>query len=422
MNKRTFIKGLAIAGISSPFSAKAMEDWIKKFENIPALDLAEDEIFWQGIRKGYRLKPDYINLENGYYNFVPEEILEKYLSHIREVNYQGSYYMRTVQWDNKKKIAEKLAAMLGCGGDELIITRNTTESLDMIIGGFPWKAGDEAVFAEQDYGAMQDMFRQVSERNNVVLKKVSVPNHPANDEEIVNLYASAITDKTRLLMVCHMINITGQILPIRKICDMAHQKGVQVMVDGAHAVAHIKFNMADLNCDYYGASLHKWLSVPLGAGILYVRKTNIKNIWPLIADSPRKEDDILRLNHIGTHPVATDLTIPDSIEYYFKIGPERKEARLRYLQLYWTEKVRSAPGVIINTPADPARSCGIANVGIKGMKPALLAETLMKKYKVFTVAIDYANVQGCRITPNLYTTLSELDEFVKALKEMGASA
>lgn len=422
MNKRTFIKGLALAGISSPFSAKAMEDWIKKFEDIPALDLAEDEIFWQGIRKGYRLKPDYINLENGYYNFIPEEILEKYLAHIREVNYQGSYYMRTVQWDNKKKIAEKLAAMLGCGGDELIITRNTTESLDMIISGFPWKMGDEAVFAEQDYGAMQDMFRQVSERNNVILKKVSVPNHPANDEEIVNLYASAITDKTRLLMVCHMINITGQILPIRKICDMAHQKGVQVMVDGAHAVAHIKFNMTDLNCDYYGASLHKWLSVPLGAGILYVRKTNIKNIWPLIADSPRKEDDILRLNHIGTHPVATDLTIPDSIDYYNKIGPERKEARLRYLQLYWTEKVRSAPGVIINTPADPARSCGIANVGIKGMKPALLAETLMKKYKVFTVAIDYANVQGCRITPNLYTTLTELDQFVMALKEMGASA
>ena len=194
MKKRTFLKSLTLAGLSSPFSAKAMEDWVKQFEAISPLDLADDEVFWQGIRKGYRLKPDYINLENGYYNFVPEEILEKYLEHIREVNFQGSYYMRTVQWDNKKMIAEKLAAMLGCGGDELIITRNTTESLDMIIGGFPWKTGDEAVFAEQDYGAMQDMFRQVSERNNVVLKKVSVPNHPVNDEEIVNLYAGAITE------------------------------------------------------------------------------------------------------------------------------------------------------------------------------------------------------------------------------------
>ena len=421
MNKRTFIKGLAMAGIGTPFSANALEKWVEQFQDISVNELADDEVFWEGIRSGYRLKPDYINLENGYYNFVPEVILEKYLSHIREVNYQGSYYMRTVQWENKKKIAEKLAAMLGCGGDELIITRNTTESLDMIIGGIPWKAGDEAVFADQDYGAMQDMFRQVSERFGVVNKKVSVPNHPANDEEIVNLYASAITGKTKLLMVSHMINITGQILPIRKICDMAHHKGVQVLVDGAHAVAHIKFNMNDLNCDFYGASLHKWLSVPLGAGILYVRKSNIKNIWPLIADSPRKEDDILRLNHIGTHPVATDLAIADSIDYYNMIGPERKEARLRYLQLYWSDKVRTSPGVIVNTPADSSRSCGIANVGIKGMKPALLAETLMNKYKVFTVAIEYANVQGCRITPNLYTTTGELDLFVKALKEMGAS-
>jgi selenocysteine lyase/cysteine desulfurase len=422
MNKRTFIKSLALAGIGTPFSAEAMEKWVGKYQDIPATDLADDEVFWEGIRRGYRLKPEYINLENGYYNFLPEVILEKYLSHIREVNYQGSYYMRTVQWDNKKKIAEKLAAMLGCGGDELIITRNTTESLDMIIGGIPWKAGDEAVFAVLDYGAMQDMFRQVSERFGVINKKVSVPNHPANDEEIVNLYASAITEKTKLLMVSHMINITGQILPIRKICDMAHQKGVQVLVDGAHAVAHIRFNMNELNCDFYGASLHKWLSVPLGAGILYVRKSNIKNVWPLIADSPRKEDDILRLNHIGTHPVATDLTIADSIDYYNMIGPERKEARLRYLQLYWSDKVRTAPGVIINTPAESSRSCGIANVGIKGMKPALMAETLMNKYKIFTVAIDYANVQGCRITPNLYTTTGELDQFVNALKEMGAAA
>lgn len=421
MNKRTFIRGLALGGVTTTFSAKAMAKWIEQFEHIPALQLADDEVFWDGIRKGYRLKTEYINLENGYYNFLPEEILEKYLAHIREVNFQGSYYMRTVQWENKKMIAKKLADMLGCSGDELIITRNTTESLDMVIGGFPWKAGDEAVFAEQDYGAMQDMFRQVSERYGIVNKKISVPNLPVSDEEIVDLYAGAITEKTRLLMVSHMVNITGQILPIRKICDMAHQRGVQVLVDGAHAVAHIKFNMNHLNCDYYGASLHKWLSVPLGAGILYVRKSNIKNIWPLIADSPRKDDDILRLNHIGTHPVATDLTIPDAIDFYQKIGPERKEARLRYLQLYWSDKVRNAPGVIVNTPSDPARSCGIANVGIKNMKPAQMADTLMMKYKIFTVAIDYANVQGCRITPNVYTTTGELDLFVKALKEMGAA-
>jgi len=220
------------------------------------------------------------------------------------------------------------------------------------------------------------------------------------------------------LMVCHMVNITGQILPIRKICDMAHSKGVLVLVDGAHAFAHIRFNMQDLGCDFYGTSLHKWLSVPLGAGFLYVKKENIPNVWALIGDGNQNMNDIYRLNHIGTHPVHTDLAINNAIDYHLAIGGERKEARLRYLQNYWTNKVRNIPNIVLNTPADPVRSCGIANVGIKNMKPADLADTLMKKYKIYTVAIDGANVHGCRITPNVYTTISDLDTFAVALKEM----
>jgi selenocysteine lyase/cysteine desulfurase len=418
LKKRTFLKGLAWAAAGIPFSANSMEKMNHRSADVDPNLLAEDESFWVAIRKGYNLKPDYINLENGYYNFVPQVLLDKYMEHIREVNLQGSYYMRTVQFDNKKRMAEKLGTLLGCNADELVITRNTTESLDTIIAGFPWKEGDEAVMAEQDYGAMLDMFKQVSKRHGVVNKIVSIPNHPKSDEEIIELYANAITPNTKLLMVCHMVNITGQILPIKKICEMAHSKGVDVLVDGAHAVAHIQYNIKDLGCDYYGASLHKWLSVPLGAGMLFVKKEKIKKIWPLIADSPKAEDDISRLNHTGTHPVATDLTISDSIDHYNMIGAARKEARLRYLQLYWTSKVRNLPNVVLNTPAEESRSCGIANVGIKGMKPALLAETLLKKYKIFTVAIDYANVQGCRITPNLYTTTKELDVLVQALNEL----
>jgi selenocysteine lyase/cysteine desulfurase len=418
MKKRSFIKGLALAGLSAPFSANAFDKWISIGNQKPAAELASDEDFWKGIRGEYDLKPDYINLENGYYNILPKEILENYIKHIREVNYQGSYYMRTVQFDNKKNMAAKVAALTGCSTDEFILTRNTTESLDMIIGGFQWKTGDEAEMAEQDFGAMLEMFKQVSKRSGIVNKIISLPNHPSSDEEIVDLYAKAITSKTKLLMVCHMVNVTGQILPIRKICAMAHSKGVQVMVDGAHAIAHIKFNIPDLGCDYYGASLHKWLSVPLGVGILYVKKEHIGNIWPLLAEGDRKEDDISRLNHIGTHPVHTDLAISHSIDFYNRIGAEKKEARLRYLQQYWTGKVRDVTNVIVNTPADPARSCGIANVGIKGMKPADMATTLLKKYSIYTVAIDGANVHGCRITPNVYTTTAELDVLVKALKEM----
>jgi len=272
--------------------------------------------------------------------------------------------------------------------------------------------------AEQDYGAMLEMFKQVANRYGVVNKVLSVPMHPKSDEEIVDLYASAITKKTRLLMVCHMINITGHILPVRKICDMAHSKGVQVMVDGAHAVAHIQFKMPDLHCDYYGASLHKWLSTPIGAGLLWVKKENIGKVWPLLAEGDRPMDDISRLNHTGTHPVATDLTISDAIDFYRMIGPARKEERLRFLQTYWTSKVRDLPHVNLNTPADPSRACAIANVGIKGMNATELADILLKKYNIFTVAIPGQGVNGCRITPNIYTTLAELDALVEALKEI----
>ena len=420
MDKRAFIKKISMLGIGLPVMNN-LDKWIARFEKIDPEQLASDETFWEGIRNGFKIKPDYINLENGYYCFLPQETLENFIRHIRDVNYQGSYYMRTVQWDNKKTMAAKLADLAGCSAEELIITRNTTESLDMVIGGMDWKAGDEAVMAEQDYGSMLEMFKQVSKRFGVVNKIVSVPNHPSSDEEIVNVYANAITDKTKLLMVCHMVNITGQILPVQKICDMAHNKGVKVMVDGAHAFAHFRYSIPDLHCDFYGTSLHKWLSVPLGAGFLYVKKENISKVWPLLAEGDRKENDISRLNHTGTHPVHTDLAIADAIDYYQKIGPERKEARLRFLQHYWSDKVRDMPHVMVNTPADPHRSCGIANVGIKGMKPADLADTLLKKYKIYTVAIDYANVQGCRIAPNIYTTPKDLDQLVKALTELKPS-
>ena len=200
---------------------------------------------------------------------------------------------------------------------------------------------------------------------------------------------------------------------------MAHSKGVKVLVDGAHAFAHFNYSIPELRCDYYGTSLHKWLSVPLGAGFLYVKKENIPGIWPLFGPTQdKKEEDIYRLNHTGTNPVYTDLAIANAIDYYLKLGAERKEARLRYLQHYWTDKVRSIPHIILNTPAEMERSCGIANVGIKGMKPDDLADTLLKKYKIYTVAIDYANVHGCRITPNIYTTPKELDQLVNALNEL----
>jgi selenocysteine lyase/cysteine desulfurase len=412
MDKRTFLKACTLLGASAPWFSYAKTQTVES--------LASDEDFWAGIRSGYKLRPDYINLESGYYNITPEATLEKYFQHIRSVNAQGAYYMRTVQFDNKKRIAARVARLVGCPEDTLVLTRNTTESLDTIIAGFPWKAGDEAIFAIQDYGAMQDMFKQVARRQGIVLKIISLPTNPASDQEIVDLYAKAITDKTKLIMVCHMVNITGQINPVRQICDMAHARGVEVLVDGAHAVAQFEFKISDLNCDYYGASLHKWLAVPLGVGILHVRKDKIAKIWPLLAEEGVPVTDIAHLNHVGTIPVYTDLAVDDAIDFYEKIGPARKEARLRFLQNYWTTKVRPLPRVRLHHPADPTKSCAIANVGIEGIKPALLAERLMKEYKIFTVAIDGGNIHGCRITPNVFTTLKELDVLVKAISELAS--
>lgn len=416
MDKRTFLKQATFGTIGTLPFLDHLTKTIEREESTSPL--ATNDGFWANIRKDYLLKPEYINLENGYYCMIPQPTLNKLMDHMREVNYQASYYMRTVQWDNKNKVAARLAEMAGCSPKELCITRNTTESLDLIIGGFPWKEGDEAVMSNQDYGAMLNHFKLVERRFGIKRKVIDVPMHPKNDEEIVKAYETAITPNTKLLMVCHIINITGHILPIRKICDMAHAKGVDVMVDGAHAFGQFQFSIDDLDCDYYGTSLHKWLSAPLGAGFLYVKQKNIDKIWPLLAEGKTEPGDIRRLNHIGTHPCHTDLAISDAIDYHLTIGSQRKEDRLRYLQNYWVEKARKLDHVIINTPEDKSRSCGIANVGIKGMKPSEMAKTLLEEHNIWTVAIDGAGVHGCRICPNLYTAKEELDQFVNALSKM----
>lgn len=422
MNKRSFLKRLALTGIASTPAFQTISNTLHAYADVPPAKLAGDEDFWAKIRSGYRLKNDYINLENGYYCFLPQEILEHYINHIREVNYQGSWYFRTVQWGNKDKAAARLAAEFGGTPDEVAITRNATESLDIIISGYPWQRGDEAIFALQDYGSIKNMFELAARRHGIVNKIVDVPLLPNSDEEIVKVYEDAITPRTKLIMVSHMINITGQILPVKKIADMAHAKGVEVMLDGAHCIAHFEFKMEDTGCDYYACSLHKWLSVPVGAGFLYVKKEKINKIWPLLAPYELDHANIKNLNHTGTHPVATDLAVNNALDFYQMIGGARKEERLRYLQRYWSDQVRDLPSIMVNTPADPSRACGIANVGIKGMDPGKMAKTLLEKYKVYTVGINYAGVVGCRITPNVYTSTQELDSFVKALKEMSKNA
>lgn len=420
MKKRDFIKTFGAIGLI-PFSQNLRYDSLNKIENLLNTENLSDDDFWKLVRSQYDLHQDFINLESGYYNIIPKPTLKKQIEHIKRVNLEGSFYMRKSRFKDKSTITSELANFVGCNSKNLVITRNTTESLDLIISGFPWKSGDEAIYAYQDYGAMQDMFEQIGKRHGVVLKKVSVPNHPKNDMELISLYESQITSKTRLIMISHMVNITGQILPVKKICDMAHSYGVEVLVDGAHCVGHFNFKIDNLNCDYYGSSLHKWLATPLGAGLLYVNNKHIPKIWPLIADHEKDPNKIQRLSHTGTHPVSTDLTIIDAIEYLNSIGIKKKESRLRFLKTYWQNALKNESNIVINTPFDPQRSCGIGNVGLKNMKPETLANRLYEEFGIFTVAIDYANVKGCRITPNIFTNENELDTFIDAMKSLARS-
>ena len=420
MKKRDFIKRFGALGLI-PFSQSIRYTSLNKLENLLNTENLSDNDFWKLVRSQYDLHPDFINLESGYYNIIPKPTLKKQIEHIKRVNLEGSFYMRKSRFKDKSTITSELANFVGCDSKNLVVTRNTTESLDLIISGFPWKSGDEAIYASQDYGAMQDMFEQIGKRHGVVLKKVSVPNHPKNDTELISLYESQITSKTRLIMISHMVNITGQILPVKKICDMAHSHGVEVLVDGAHCVGHFNFKIDSLNCDYYGSSLHKWLATPLGAGLLYVNNKHIPKIWPLIADHEKDPNKIQRLSHTGTHPVSTDLTIIDAIEYLNSIGIKKKESRLRFLKTYWQNALKDESNIVINTPFDPQRSCGIGNVGLKNMKPETLAKRLYEEFGIFTVAIDYANVKGCRITPNIFTNENELDTFINAMKSLARS-
>jgi selenocysteine lyase/cysteine desulfurase len=416
MNKREFLRtaGGASLGLLIGDSLWA------KYAPLPARALASKEEFWDALRASYRLTTDYINLESGYFSMMPQPVLEAFVEKARQINYEHSHYYRTRLIPDKAAMRDKLAVIAGCSNEELIITRNTTESLDTVISGYDWKPGDEAIMAEQDYGAMRDQYNSMARRYGMVPVSVSVPTDPSSDDEIVDVYARAITPRTRLLMVCHIINITGQVLPVRKVADMAHARGVDVMVDGAHAFAHLEYTIPETGADFYGASLHKWLGCPLGSGLLYVKKGKVAKLWPVFAEAGIPDDDIRKLNHTGTHPAHTDLAIENAIAFHNEIGSARKEARLRYLKNYWVSKVRDIRNVVLYTPRDPSRSCAIANVGIKGMRAGDLSKTLMEKYGIWTVGIDRPStgVNGARITPHLFTTTRELDSFVAAIKEL----
>jgi selenocysteine lyase/cysteine desulfurase len=311
-----------------------------------------------------------------------------------------------------------LAEMFGCDREEIAITRNASESLEILLMGMDFKSGDEILTTTQDYPRMLTTLRQRERREGLVLKMVKIPIPPKNLSEITAAFEKGITSRTKLILVSHQVNITGQITPVKEICDMARAKGIETIVDGAHSYAQFDFKQKDLGCDYFGTSLHKWLYAPKGTGLLYVKREKIEKLWPLMAAESKQANDIRKFEEIGTHSAAPRLAIGEALLFHNGIGGKRKEARLRYLSRYWMDRLKDVPRIRFNTSFDPKQSCAIANVNVEGVDPTAIGSYLFDKHRVFTTPIVHEEFKGIRITPNVYTTLGELDRFCNLMESI----
>ncbi|MEP0822281.1 MAG: aminotransferase class V-fold PLP-dependent enzyme [Ignavibacterium sp.] len=423
MDRRGFLtaagRGLGLAALTSATVASLLEDVHAAARSVAHLspeEAAMNEDFWFEIQKAFTVTRGITNLNNGGVSPSPRIVTEAFVRYTWQQEDATAYTMWQILEPQVETIRSGLARLFGCDPEEIAITRNASESLEIVQMGMDLKNGDEILSTTQDYPRMLTTFRQREQREGLRLNLVKVPIAPRNVDQITDAVERGITPRTRLILISHMINITGQITPVKAICDLARAKGIEVVVDGAHSFAHFDFKHSDLNCDYFGTSLHKWLFAPKGTGMLYVRREKIDKIWPLMAADKKQKTDIRKFEEIGTHSAAMHLAIGEAILFHEGIGGKRKEARLRYLSRYWMNRLKNLPNVRFNTSFDSDQSCGIANVEIVGVDPVALAAYLMNRHKLFTVPIVHDEFRGLRITPNVYTTLSELDRFCEVME------
>jgi selenocysteine lyase/cysteine desulfurase len=422
-NRRQFLsmigKGVGLAALSSSTVAALLEDLhaaTKHIEHLSPEQAAMDEDFWFEIQQAFSITRGITNLNNGGVSPSPRIVTEALVRYTWQQEDVTAYTMWQILEPQCETVRTGLAEIFGCDREEIAITRNASESLEILLMGMDLKSGDEILTTTQDYPRMLTTLRQREAREGLVLKMIKVPIAPDHLDDITVEFEKAITPKTRIILISHVINITGQIMPVKSICQLARSKGVEVIVDGAHSFAHFDFKQSDLACDYYGTSLHKWLFAPKGTGLLFVKRDKIEKIWPLMAAEKTQKDNIRKFEEIGTHPAAPRLAIGEAILFHNGIGAKRKEERLRYLSRYWMNKLKDLPNVRFHTSWQPNQSCGIANVEIVGVDPGALSGYLMDKHKIFTTAIVHEEFKGIRITPSVYTTLKELDRFCSVME------
>jgi selenocysteine lyase/cysteine desulfurase len=421
-NRRLFLKSsmmaagsIGLAAVSGNAIASGLNDALHSYASVTPEALASEEDFWYWIQQSFTTSPNVINLNNGGVSPQPRVVQETF-EHFNQLANQGpAYYMWQVLDEGRENVRHDLAQLAGCSPDTIAIQRNTTEALETVIFGVRLKKGDEVVLTKQDYPNMINAWKQREKRDGIVLKWISLPQPIEDDDAIVKAYQDAFTSRTKIIQIMHMINWNGQILPVAKIARAAHAQGIEVMVDGAHTYAHLNFTIPELECDYFGTSLHKWLFCPFGTGFLYVKTDKIKDLWPHCAPGDPEDVNIRKFEALGTRSFPAEMAIGKALEFHQMIGSERKEQRLRYLKDYWAIRVKNHPKVSFCTSFKPEYACGLANFAVEGMTPADLSKRLFEKYKIFTVSIDWENIKGVRVTPNVYTTTNELDYFVEAV-------
>jgi selenocysteine lyase/cysteine desulfurase len=423
--RRSFLslagKGLGLATLSSITLTSLMKEIEAATNSVAHLvpeQVAMDEDYWAVIQNSFSVTRGIINLNNGGVSPSPRIVTEALVRYIWQQEDATAYTMWQLLEPQSETIRTGLAEMFGCDREEIAITRNASESLEILLMGMDFRSGDEILTTTQDYPRMLTTLRQREKREGLSLKLIKIPIPPKDLNEIVAAFEKGITSRTRLILMAHQINITGQITPVKAVCEMARAKGIETIIDGAHSFAQFDFRQRDLDCDYFGTSLHKWLYAPKGTGLLYVKRSKIEKLWPLMAAESKQAGDIRKFEEIGTHSAAPKLAIGEALLFHNGIGGKRKEARLRYLSRYWMNRLKDVPGIRFNTSFDPNQSCAIANVNIEGTKPGAVVSYLFDKHRIFTTPIIHEEFEGIRITPNVYTTLGELDRFCEVMESI----